>query len=191
MQFTLFSLLACPPNFVWQSWLEGQFPGYTESLAPSEKERLVDDAVQGKTSGSVTNFNGSVKKRDGENGVTKNKDEGAMTEKNTTLSPAKASKRLNKKNTLIKFSLDQTIGAAVNTILFLVGIALLRGQSWDFIYKQVTHDFWPMIYAGQRLWPMVSVMQFTVVPFEYRQLVGSSVGLVWGVYLSLIAGGSK
>lgn len=119
------------------------------------------------------------------------KDAGAMTEDNTTPFSQRASKKLNKTNTLIKFSLDQTFGAAINTVLFLVGISLLRGQSWGVIQQQVQEDFWPMIYAGQRLWPAVSVLQFTVVPFEYRQLVGSTVGLVWGVYLSLIAGGNK
>lgn len=36
-------------------------------------------------------------------------------------------KRLNIGNTLIKFGLDQTLGALVNTIAFLVGIRLLRG----------------------------------------------------------------
>ncbi|KAI6907598.1 hypothetical protein KC318_g4790 [Hortaea werneckii] len=184
-QFTLFSVLACPPNFLWQSWLEGQFPGYTDALAPTEKERLVDDAVSGKASGARSSERDpdQVAKR------TSNKDSGAMTGQSVTADPKKASKKLNKKNTLIKFSLDQTIGAGVNTVLFLIGLPLLRGQTdLEILKGRVAGEFWPMIYAGQRLWPAVSVLQFTVVPFEYRQLVGSTVGLVWGVYLSLIAG---
>ncbi|KAI7117867.1 hypothetical protein KC352_g33704, partial [Hortaea werneckii] len=100
-QFTLFSVLACPPNFLWQSWLEGSFPGYTEALAPTEKERLVDDAVSGKGSGTRSERDpDQVAKR------TSNKDSGAMTGKSVTADPKKASKKLNKKNTLIKFSLD-------------------------------------------------------------------------------------
>lgn len=39
----------------------------------------------------------------------------------------KEMKRLNIGNTLIKFGLDQTLGAAVNTTAFLVGVRLLRG----------------------------------------------------------------
>ncbi|KAG9615961.1 MFS general substrate transporter, partial [Aureobasidium melanogenum] len=27
--FVTFSLLSCPPNYLWQSWLESTFPGYT------------------------------------------------------------------------------------------------------------------------------------------------------------------
>ena len=33
-------------------------------------------------------------------------------------------------NTLIKFLLDQTLGAAVNTIAFLVVVTALKGGSW-------------------------------------------------------------
>lgn len=38
-------------------------------------------------------------------------------------------KALSIKNTAIKFALDQTLGAAVNNALFIVGIAFLKGQS--------------------------------------------------------------
>lgn len=118
-----------------------------------------------------------------------------MTEKTTPANPAsaaaKAEKKLNITNTAIKFSLDQTFGAAVNTVLFIAGIALLRGYSFATIQRDVQQQFWPMIFAGQKLWPAVSVMQFTVVPFEYRTLVGSIVSLFWGIYLSLVSGTGK
>ena len=38
-----------------------------------------------------------------------------------------------------------------------------------------------------KLWPMVSIFNFTMVPVEYRTVVGSVVGLFWGIYLSLIS----
>lgn len=41
--------------------------------------------------------------------------------------------------------------------------------------------------AGLKLWPFVSVVNFTVVPAEQRLLVGNLVGVGWGVYLSLMA----
>lgn len=43
--------------------------------------------------------------------------------------------------------------------------------------------------AGYKLWPLVSLLNFTVVPFQYRMLVGGLVGVVWGIFLSLLAGG--
>jgi len=41
--------------------------------------------------------------------------------------------------------------------------------------------------SGWKLWPLVSLLNFTLVPVEKRVLVGNIVGLLWGVYLSLFA----
>jgi hypothetical protein len=41
--------------------------------------------------------------------------------------------------------------------------------------------------AGLKLWPFVSILNFTVVPADKRLLVGSLFGVVWGIYLSLMA----
>ncbi|KAK1824813.1 hypothetical protein LTR12_000870 [Friedmanniomyces endolithicus] len=186
LRYVLFSLLVCPPNYLWQKWLEGRFPGYiTEQAAGNGGETLRNGGGVG--TGRDTGA-GSLKKRMG-NGGTSEKE--AMTQTTTPPHPAKAAKKatrkLNMTNTSIKFLLDQTLGAAVNTVIFIAGIALLRGASPDSLGQKVQEGFWPMIRAGQKLWPMVSVAQFTVVPFEWRTLVGSCVGLVWGVIVSLMS----
>lgn len=41
--------------------------------------------------------------------------------------------------------------------------------------------------AGYKLWPLVSLLNFTIVPVDQRTVVGSLVGLGWGVYLALKA----
>lgn len=41
--------------------------------------------------------------------------------------------------------------------------------------------------AGYKIWPLVSILNFTVIPVEKRTLVGSIVGLGWGVFLALRA----
>lgn len=48
-------------------------------------------------------------------------------------------------------------------------------------------DFWPLMQAGWKVWPFVSLLNFTVVPLERRTLVGSLFGLVWGIYMSMLA----
>lgn len=98
---------------------------------------------------------------------------------------------LNKRNTALKFALDQTLGAAVNTILFLGGMALLRGQPVEEAVRECREGFWPLIFAGQKLWPFVSVAMFVVVPAEMRTVVGSIVGVFWSVYLTLVTGSRK
>ena len=42
-----------------------------------------------------------------------------------------------------------------------------------------------MIKAGWSFWPMVSLSNLVVVPFEYRMLVGNISGLLWGTYVNL------
>lgn len=179
--FVLFSFMACPPNFLWQSWLEAQFPGYTNTLSPPEKERLVDETVTGTS--SATSNDAARRRGKGANA--------AMTSDSTDPNPAQAKKKLNIKNTGIKFALDQTIGAGVNTVMFLAGIGLLRGKSFDQVHIDVAQQFWPLISAGQKLWPAVSLISFTLVPVERRTLFGSLVGLGWGVFLSLASGAKK
>jgi hypothetical protein len=126
--------------------------------------------------------------------------------------PAKLSVR----NTAIKFALDQTVGSAVNTLLFSVVNRSLqeamadapritnpykaisywtRAESLDFsrvdfgtVWATALDEFWPIIQAGWKLWPFVSLFNYTVVKtVEGRNLVGSLAGLGWGVYMSLVA----
>lgn len=69
---------------------------------------------------------------------------------------------------------------------------LLRGVSdWGYIADRVREETLPLILAGQKLWPAVSLISFTVVPLEYRTLFGGLVGVGWGVYLSLVEGGKR
>ena len=57
-----------------------------------------------------------------------------------------------------------------------------------FSYSWVDQDFTPLMVAGFKIWPLVSLLNFTVVPVEKRLLVSNLFGVLWGVYLSLVAG---
>ncbi|PHH69369.1 hypothetical protein CDD82_7811 [Ophiocordyceps australis] len=49
-------------------------------------------------------------------------------------------------------------------------------------------EFWPIINAGMRFWPLVSLLNFTLVKTVHaRNLVGALAGVAWGVYMSLMA----
>ncbi|PNP41212.1 hypothetical protein TGAMA5MH_07082 [Trichoderma gamsii] len=98
---------------------------------------------------------------------------------------AVAGGKLNIANTAAKFFLDQGLGAPVNTLLFICLMGQMNLQSYDGILSSVVSDFWPMLFAGYRVWPLVCLLNLVVVPFDYRQLVGSIAGLGWGVFLSL------
>ncbi|KAF2668904.1 hypothetical protein BT63DRAFT_424635 [Microthyrium microscopicum] len=96
---------------------------------------------------------------------------------------------LNITNTLAKFALDQTVGAAVNIPLFLAVIGLCKGQSVADIVGTVKEDFMPIYLAGAKLWPAVSLISFAAVPVERRVIFGSVAGVAWNIYLSLKASG--
>lgn len=92
----IFTLIATPPNYLWQQYIERAFPGYSSRKPDLDSGEKEDKEV----------------------------------------------KKLNIKNTFIKFGLDQTLGAGVNTVGFLVGIRLLRGfalaDCWQAV-KEVSH----------------------------------------------------
>ncbi|OAP64616.1 hypothetical protein AYL99_00588 [Fonsecaea erecta] len=89
-------------------------------------------------------------------------------------------------NTVAKFVLDQTIGASLNTIWFIIMINLLRGESASHILTTIQKDFFPMLIAGYKFWPIVTLLNLVVVPVEHRMFVGGLAGLAWGVYVSLM-----
>ena len=93
---------------------------------------------------------------------------------------------LDKTNTFKKFALDQTIGALVNTAIFIGTFAAFRGKP---VQRAVRRDTFPLMINGWKLWPAVSLLNFTVVPVHRRILVGSTVGLFWGIFLSFVAAG--
>ncbi|KAJ4066232.1 hypothetical protein NW756_010845 [Fusarium oxysporum] len=169
-QFLLFNVICTPPNFYWQDFLESTFPAHPDK-APKAK-----DSKDAK----------------------------------------KTQPKLSIRNTLIKFFLDQTAGAAVNTLLFSMYTHALRSAiqpapvitslakaitywtspgtldfgrvDWTAVWEAAKVDFAPLIFAGWKLWPAVSIVNFAAVKtVEGRNLVGALAGVVWGIYMSLVA----
>ncbi|KAK7179050.1 hypothetical protein DPSP01_003447 [Paraphaeosphaeria sporulosa] len=99
--------------------------------------------------------------------------------------------RTSKRNLVAKFTLDQTIGAVVNTLMFLVYMAYVNDSSakdnasWSTVQADVSERFWPMIMDGYKFWPAVSLASFLWVPVDKRVVFGCSAGVLWGIYLSL------
>lgn len=101
--------------------------------------------------------------------------------------------KMSKTNLVIKFILDQTLGAVLNTLMFVVFMAYVNetgpaGKSglWSAVEREIREKFWPMIMDGYKFWPMVSLVSFLWVPVDKRVVFGCSVGVLWGIYLSLM-----
>jgi hypothetical protein len=116
-------------------------------------------------------------------------------EKATLKDKPRATTKMSKQNVFIKFLLDQTLGAAVNTIMFLVFMAYVNGaatgktsETWAAVQNEVSSKFYPMVRDGYKFWPAVSLVSFMWVPVDKRVVFGCSVGVLWGIYLSLMVG---
>ncbi|OPB41637.1 integral membrane protein,Mpv17/PMP22 [Trichoderma guizhouense] len=174
-QYVLFAVVSTPPNFLWQDFLESTFPAHPSPKSPSNSK--------GKSPSS---------------------------------SPSQPPP-LSLTNTILKFLLDQTIGAALNTLLFSTFTHSLRqamvhapritnlpsaAKYWssagavdfnrvDFgrVWAASKAEFWGLMFAAAKLWPAVSLVNFTLVKsVQGRNLVGALAGVAWGVYISLAMG---
>ncbi|KXJ97633.1 hypothetical protein Micbo1qcDRAFT_156583 [Microdochium bolleyi] len=97
-------------------------------------------------------------------------------------------RKLNWHNTLTKWFIDCiTLGALFNTVAFFVLMGLLKNQSPGQIVANVRDQTMPLILAGYKVWPFASIVSFSVIPVEKRVVFLNFVGLLWGIYMSLIA----
>ena len=101
--------------------------------------------------------------------------------------------QMSKTNVLIKFVLDQTFGAVLNNLMFLVFMGYINapptdkpGDAWNAIISEVNDKFYSIMLDGYKFWPAVSLVSFLWVPVDKRVVFGCSVGVLWGIYLSLM-----
>ena len=87
-------------------------------------------------------------------------------------------------------AVDGPAAAAAGGLAFLLsGSEALRYQdvAWASVWALVRAEFWGLIKAGWRFWPLVSLVNYVfLTSVEARSLVGALAGLGWGIYLSLI-----
>lgn len=75
-------------------------------------------------------------------------------------------------------------------VMFIAVMASLRGVSSLEIIDLVKRDTLPLLTAGLKLWPAVSLTGFTLVrSVEMRSLLGNLAGFGWNIYLCLFASG--
>ncbi|KAI1213761.1 uncharacterized protein F4807DRAFT_198970 [Annulohypoxylon truncatum] len=96
--------------------------------------------------------------------------------------------KLNWRNTFTKWFIDCiTLGAIMNTVAFFILMGILKRESMDQIRYNVRTETIPVIVAGYKIWPFASIISFSCVPVERRIVFLNFVGLLWGIYMSLVA----
>ncbi|KAI1108917.1 hypothetical protein F5Y14DRAFT_434241 [Nemania sp. NC0429] len=163
LRFVAVALLTAPPNYMWQQLLERTFPAY-ERRRPSGADSPRDLEKQQHQQRADT---------------TPLPEAGAGPEPKP---------RLNVRNTLAKWFIDCiTVGAVLNTVAFFVLMGALKRQPAAVIARNVRVETIPVIVAGYKIWPFASIISFSCVPVERRIVFLNFVGLLWGIYMSLVA----
>ncbi|QSS50969.1 integral membrane protein, Mpv17/PMP22 family [Histoplasma capsulatum var. duboisii H88] len=167
IRFMICTLITTPFMVLWQNHLEIAYPA-----SPDHNAVMPPASMAGK----------------GENASMASHEMarcGAKTKQLEREESQNSNSKKNTRNTVLKIVIDQSVGAAWSSALFIVTISALNGQDVKTIQQSLYKDFVPIIMAGLKLWPMVSVLNFTMISPEKRVLTVSLFGMIWGIYLSL------
>ncbi|KAF2760395.1 hypothetical protein EJ05DRAFT_283112 [Pseudovirgaria hyperparasitica] len=168
LQFLVVGVITTPPNYLWQGWLEKTFPGW-KLVAKSDVEKGMAGADVELDEKSEKNEKGYQHKRD-ESFGDKVRVRDWM-------------------NIFKKWFTDCiTLGAIFNTVAFLVLMGILKGKSGPQIMTDIRTETWKIIYNSYKVWPIANFVSTTWIPVEKRIVFLSFCGVLWGIYMSIVAG---
>ncbi|KAH6646944.1 hypothetical protein BKA67DRAFT_663308 [Truncatella angustata] len=188
-QFAIFNFLNTHPNILWQEFLESTWPAYhasptTEAVASASKgdeKELEKEAQEGRLVEPKLNITNTLIK------TVMDQIFGAAF--NTIV----FSLFIHGVQQAMPRHLGSPLSTPDQSANYLLALAkgAIRTSSvdWDTVKAKTAADFWPMIFAGWKVWPIVSLVNFAFIKtVTGRNLLGSLAGMGWGIYLSLIAG---
>lgn len=86
---------------------------------------------------------------------------------------------------LVKVGVDQTAWSLFWNSTYYVLLGCLKLESPAVIAATVKGTWWDLLKAGWRLWPLVHLLTYGVIPVQHRLLFVDSVELVWVSILSM------
>ncbi|KAI3320763.1 Mpv17/PMP22 family protein [Xylariaceae sp. AK1471] len=185
-QFVLFTFLNVPPNFLWQEFLESTFPAYhvsptraaVNSAAANDEKKLDKEAKEGKLVKPKLNITNTIIK------LLLDQTIGAAA--NTFLFSIFIHS--------IQAAMPRPLGTPLSNpdkslqYLLTWGAIDYGRVNWTRVIADSRNEFFSILVAGWKLWPFVSLINFAfVTTIEGRNLVASLAGVVWGIYMSLVA----
>ncbi|KAF1968452.1 integral membrane protein-like protein, partial [Bimuria novae-zelandiae CBS 107.79] len=158
-QLTAMGLITTPINYYWQKWLEHLFPG--EKLVKRARTPSADDAEKG-----------AFLRDDGD-------DKRIIDEEVYVRSWGNVIKKT--------IADSMTGGALLNTTMFLVLLGLMQGKTWGQIGSDIREEELNIIWNSYKIWPFANMCSFAYVPVEKRIVFLSFFGLLWSIYMTLVA----
>mmetsp|Transcript_43649 Transcript_43649/g.100705 ORF Transcript_43649/g.100705 Transcript_43649/m.100705 type:complete len:193 (+) Transcript_43649:56-634(+) len=89
------------------------------------------------------------------------------------------------KSTVLKIMLDHVIHKVPILYLFATYDQLMRGASWLAAWKHSVAVNATVQLASLKVWPLIQILNFTVMPLPLRVLYQNVALFVWVVYLSI------
>lgn len=86
---------------------------------------------------------------------------------------------------MTKMAIDQTVWSVFWNSTYYILLGLLKFETPSVIAKTVKSSWWDLLKAGWRLWPLVHVVTYGIIPVQHRLLFVDAVELVWVSILSL------
>ncbi|KAI8136738.1 hypothetical protein BJV82DRAFT_526591 [Fennellomyces sp. T-0311] len=88
--------------------------------------------------------------------------------------------------TLKRMITDQTLFAPTSLAMFFTTMALIESGSWQGVREKFRDAYQPALIANYTVWPAVQLVNFKLMPLQYRLPFVSSLGILWNAYLSWI-----
>lgn len=88
------------------------------------------------------------------------------------------------RQTVVKVTLDQLVFAPVFLAGFMSVLATLQGNDWSTVKQRLHADYSEILVNNWRLWPLIQLGNFYLVPLRYRVLLVQTVAVFWNTYLS-------
>lgn len=85
---------------------------------------------------------------------------------------------------LVKVGIDQTAWSLFWNSTYYVLLGLMKAERPDVILSSVQQSWWDLLKAGWRLWPMVHLCTYGIIPVQHRLLFVDAVELAWVCILS-------
>ncbi|XP_071626582.1 mitochondrial inner membrane protein Mpv17 isoform X1 [Temnothorax longispinosus] len=83
-----------------------------------------------------------------------------------------------------KLACDQLLFAPTFIAVLLVAIGICQKKDIEGIKIKLANEYSDILTNNYKLWPMVQLVNFSLVPLHYQTLVVQSVALLWNSYIS-------
>ncbi|CDS08717.1 hypothetical protein LRAMOSA10078 [Lichtheimia ramosa] len=85
-----------------------------------------------------------------------------------------------------RMAVDQAFFAPSSLAVFFTVMGLVETGKWEAVKEKFHDAYKPALVANYTVWPLVQLVNFKLMPLQYRLPFVSTLGILWNAYLSWI-----